>query len=345
MAASNINSDAAIRARFSGSEWADQVWVGLMEVDPEVSAKKEKLAKFLTDKEVLRSYRDCALGKDGTESIFELMDELFSVIRDKEALQAAVAESLGKSYEDLRGTGKTELGLLTLLWKAKTDLFALAVDVWAERQPLITTQAGNTLGTRLKEKILAAIKQRKGPVQKAIKLFNTCRRDYLQKVDPCQLQLPENQDLTFNEFLWMDLDDPLWCDGHFYHSRAPWATDPNTINDLENSSSEEPIRKHSTPFPYESVERLWHSTRSQYTGSNHPWFDVVRSIKEKLTLGVDGDIDDTLERADFNEEDPDPPDDEERGENHDWVTVTDINTDDDAELGEHEQAAAFDETE
>ncbi|PLW35650.1 hypothetical protein PCASD_10244, partial [Puccinia coronata f. sp. avenae] len=188
--------------------------------------------------------------------------------------------------------------------------------------------------------------------------------------------LPENQDLTFNEFLWMDLDDPLWCDGHFYHSRAPWATDPNldrveeeielltqeldraitwacqyrdmvlqTINDLENSSSEEPIRKHSTPFPYESVERLWHSTRSQYTGSNHPWFDVVRSIKEKLTLGVDGDIDDTLERADFNEEDPDPPDDEERGENHDWVTVTDINTDDDAELGEHEQAAAFDETE
>jgi hypothetical protein len=94
-----------------------------------------------------------------------------------------------------------------------------------------------------------------------------------------------------------------------------------------------------------SVERLWHSTRSQYTGSNHPWFDVVRSIKEKLTLGVDGDIDDTLERADFNEEDPDPPDDEERGENHDWVTVTDINTDDDAELGEHEQAAAFDETE
>jgi hypothetical protein len=57
MAASNINSDAAIRARFSGSEWADQVWVGLMEVDPEVSAKKEKLAKFLTDKEVLRSYR------------------------------------------------------------------------------------------------------------------------------------------------------------------------------------------------------------------------------------------------------------------------------------------------
>ncbi|KNF06726.1 hypothetical protein PSTG_00042 [Puccinia striiformis f. sp. tritici PST-78] len=24
----------------------------------------------------------------------------------------------------------------------------------------------------------------------------------------------------------MDLDDPLWNDGHFYHARAPWATDP-----------------------------------------------------------------------------------------------------------------------
>ncbi|PLW54498.1 hypothetical protein PCANC_05607 [Puccinia coronata f. sp. avenae] len=309
-----------------------------MEVDPEVSAKKEKLAKSLTDEEVLHSHRDCALGKDGTESIFEL-DELFSVIRDKEASQAAVAESLGKSYEDLRETRKTELGLLTLLWKAKTNLFALEVDIWAERQPLITTQAGNTLGTRLKEKILAAIKQRKGPVQKAIKLFNTCQRDYLQKVDPCQLQLPENQDLTFDEFLWMDLDDPLWCDGHFYQSCAPWATDPNvrrgiasglvldrveeeiklltqeldqaitwafqywdvvlqTINDLENASSEEPI-----------------DLNNQFA-SILPSFPMkVRLIKEKLTSGVDGDINDTLERVDFNEEDPDPPDDEERGEN------------------------------
>jgi hypothetical protein len=145
-----------------------------------------------------------------------------------------MAASLGKRYEDIRGAGKTEMGLLNLLWKAKTDLFALAVNVWAEQQPLMTAQAGNILGTRLKEKILAAIKRRKGPVEKATKLFNSCQKEYLQKANPQQLQLPENQDLMFDEFLRINLDDPLWSNGHFYHSCAPWAIDPNVIKGIRS---------------------------------------------------------------------------------------------------------------
>ncbi|KAI9600251.1 hypothetical protein H4Q26_000029 [Puccinia striiformis f. sp. tritici PST-130] len=55
------------------------------------------------------------------------------------------------------------------------------VSVRAEKEPVITTDSGNRLGTRLKEKIMGAINCRKNPVEKAIKLFNerrqtTCRR-------------------------------------------------------------------------------------------------------------------------------------------------------------------------
>ncbi|KNZ56623.1 hypothetical protein VP01_2361g1, partial [Puccinia sorghi] len=75
--------------------------------------------------------------------------------------------------------------------------------VCAERQPLMNTRAGNILGTQLKEKILAAIKRQKAPVENCIK------------------------DLTFADFLKMDLEDPLWNNSHFYHARVPWELDPN----------------------------------------------------------------------------------------------------------------------
>ncbi|PLW22562.1 hypothetical protein PCASD_16155 [Puccinia coronata f. sp. avenae] len=207
----NPNAESDYMVDFFRLQWADQKQIGLIEEDEEVTAKKKKLAKFLTDEEVLRSYRERVLCKEWPESIFEI-NEILGVINDKEASQKLVAESLGERHEDLRGAGKTELGLLVLLWKAKTDLFALAVDVRAEREPLMTAQAGNILGTRLKEKILAAIKRQKAPVGKAIKLFNTRQKAYFQKADPRQLQLPKNRDLTFNEFLRIDLDDPLWSD-------------------------------------------------------------------------------------------------------------------------------------
>ncbi|KAI9611286.1 hypothetical protein KEM48_004526 [Puccinia striiformis f. sp. tritici PST-130] len=32
--------------------------------------------------------------------------------------------------------------------------------------------------------------------------------------------------MTLAEFQLIDLDDPLWNDGRFYHTQAPWATDP-----------------------------------------------------------------------------------------------------------------------
>ncbi|KAI7935863.1 hypothetical protein MJO28_016734 [Puccinia striiformis f. sp. tritici] len=108
------------------------------------------------------------------------------------------------------------------------------VSVRAEKEPVITTDSGNRLGTRLKEKIMGAINCRKNPVEKAIKLFNERRQNYLQKVDPSRLLLPENQDLTLADFKAMDLTDPLWNNNHFYHAWAPWALDPNVRNGIKS---------------------------------------------------------------------------------------------------------------
>ncbi|KAI7933946.1 hypothetical protein MJO28_017381 [Puccinia striiformis f. sp. tritici] len=279
------------------------------------------------------------------------------------------------SCQPLKHFTRWELvGTLTLLWKAKSDLFATAVDVRAERQPLISTNSGNILGTRLKEKIMAAIQRRSKPVDRAIKLFNQRRREYLQKYDPSRLRLPENKDMTLSEFQSMDLDDPLWNDGHFYHTRAPWATDPlvrggirsvHLLNRVEEEielitqeldraitwahsyhglilskislielAAEEPVDVNNVEFSsfltgfsmkgslrllhselklhlneherlmvgwMPDVRFLWTKTRCQYTKSEHPWFNVIETVKKHLNGADMAFIDDALENLTFAE--------------------------------------------
>ncbi|KAH9474109.1 hypothetical protein Pst134EA_001154 [Puccinia striiformis f. sp. tritici] len=208
---------------FFRSQWQDQVRVALDKDEDAIG--QTNLAMFYENEEVLNEVRDQIRTGPWPSSLLELND-IITTIQEREEAQHKLAALLGKDYEQLRGMRTTEVGMLTLLWKAKSDLFATAVDVRAERQPLISTNSGNILGTRLKEKIMAAIQRRSKPVDRAIKLFNQRRREYFQKYHPSRLRLPENQDMTLAEFQSMDLDDPLWNDGHFYHARAPWATDP-----------------------------------------------------------------------------------------------------------------------
>ncbi|KAI7943741.1 hypothetical protein MJO28_011269 [Puccinia striiformis f. sp. tritici] len=209
--------------QFFRTQWEDQVRVALDKNEDVIG--QTNLATFYENEEVLNEYRDQVRSGSWPATLFEL-NHIISTITEREAAQHKLAALLGKDYEHLRGTRTTEMGMLTLLWRAKSELFAMAVDVRAERQPLISTESGNILGTRLKEKIMAAIKRRSKPVDVVIKTFNLRRREYLAKFNPSQLRLPENRDLTLAEFQSMDLDDPLWNNGHFYHARAPWATDP-----------------------------------------------------------------------------------------------------------------------
>ncbi|KAA1125333.1 hypothetical protein PGTUg99_006968 [Puccinia graminis f. sp. tritici] len=391
---------------FFWSQWSDQVRVALENKENE-DESKEKLAQFLRNENILQSYRNCILSGRLPESWIEV-DEMITVILDKEKAQQELAASLGKDYEDLRGTCQSELSLLTQLWKAKSDLYAQAVEVRAEQQPLENAQSGNTVGTRMKERIFAAIKRRKGPVVKAINNFNMRRKEYLQKTDPRRLLLPENQDLTFDSFLTIDLDDPLWIDDHFYYARAPWALDPqvrrgiksvlfldrveeeielltqeldrsitwayeywksllDTISELE-LESEEPIDLANrfasilTNFQMKGklrllrselkrhlrdherlmvawmvdVEVLWKNTRSQHTKADHPWFDVISSIKEALTRSDIGTIEDTLEALSFVDGEPEAeqPEDEAWEADHDDQTTPDQTTPEGEEAGE-----------
>ncbi|KAI9623417.1 hypothetical protein H4Q26_014585 [Puccinia striiformis f. sp. tritici PST-130] len=216
---------------FFRSQWDDQVRVALEKNDTDDHQKR--MNEFLDNEEVLESYR-ARMARGKWLTTLAKSNEMFQAIEERGKAQRALVASLGTDYAALRGQCQSELSLLTLLWKAKSDLYALAVTVRAEREPIVTTDAGNRLGTRLKEKIMGAINRRKNPVERVIKLFNERRRAYLQKVDASRLLLPENQDLTLAEFRAMDLTDPLWNDNHFYHARAPWALDPNVRRGIKS---------------------------------------------------------------------------------------------------------------
>ncbi|KAA1092984.1 hypothetical protein PGT21_020031 [Puccinia graminis f. sp. tritici] len=346
----NPHNNQAYSIDFFRSQWEDQVRVGLQQDDIEEASKKT-LAEFFENEDIINAYQDRLIWGTLPATLGEANEILDSIDTRVEA-QRQLAVSIGKDYEELRQARQAEFGMLSVLWKAKSELYAQAVKVRAERQPLQKAQSGNIAGTRLKEKILAAGNRRKGPVERAIKNFNDRRRQYLTKFNPSQLLLPENRDLSYSDFLAMDLDDPLWNDGHFYHARAPWALDPNvrkgvksvlfldrveeeielltqeldrmitwayqyrssilsTISLLE-TESQEPIDMNNrfaqilTIFPMKSklrllrselkahllaheklmlswmldVETLWNQTRSRHTKANHPWFEVISSIKD-----------------------------------------------------------------
>ncbi|KAI7940666.1 hypothetical protein MJO28_012951 [Puccinia striiformis f. sp. tritici] len=357
---------------FFRAQWADQVRMGLTQEDLDDAAEKS-LAQFFENEEVIGAYKYRIANGTWPATLADLND-LLQVVEKKEEAQRTLAISLGRNYEELRQAQESEFAMLKLLWKAKSELYAQAVETRAERQPVVTAKSQNTAGTRLKEKIMAAIKRRKNPVEKAIKNFNQRRRAYLQKFDPARLLLPENKDLVYADFVNMDLDDPLWRDGHFYHARAPWALDPNVRSGIKSvlvldrveeevelltqeldrsitwaydyrnlllrtlaqvaTESEEPVSADnifsnilpSVPTKIKlrllhlelnknltdhnrlmvswmlNIESLWRRTRSRHTKASHPWFDVIHSIKEKLTQGNIGDIDEALENLTFREE-------------------------------------------
>jgi hypothetical protein len=108
-------------------------------------------------------------------------NELLAIINLCEATQQELAKLLGHGYKALKGAGKTQRAMLTLLWKEKMELYAQDVKVQLERHPLRNATLGKHSGNKLKEQILAAIKQQKGLVKQVIKSFNMQRNKFLKK--------------------------------------------------------------------------------------------------------------------------------------------------------------------
>ncbi|KAI9609689.1 hypothetical protein KEM48_002863 [Puccinia striiformis f. sp. tritici PST-130] len=96
------------------------------------------MTEFLDNKEFLESYR-ARLARGEWPATLAKANEMFQAIDDQGKAQRALAAALGNNYAALCGQCKSKLSLLSLLWKAKSDLYKLAVAVHAEKEPVITT--------------------------------------------------------------------------------------------------------------------------------------------------------------------------------------------------------------
>ncbi|PLW28303.1 hypothetical protein PCANC_26540 [Puccinia coronata f. sp. avenae] len=165
----------------------------------EEDERRKKLVNLYKEEAVLDHLRNRLKGPElflGTESeVKELLDRI-----------TERAKQLKCDAEDLRRLNSSHLSaekqkeekLLLLLWDAKSKLFVQAVHLRAKREPIINSKTmGARLGTKLKEKI-----------------FKATLADF-------------NGTLTYDMFAAMNLNDPFWNDGLYYHCKAPWAIDPN----------------------------------------------------------------------------------------------------------------------
>jgi hypothetical protein len=120
-----------------------------------------------------------------------------------------------------------ESKLLLLLWDAKADLFVQAVHIQAEMRPITDSKSiGARLGTKLKEKIYKARQARRPAVKRYIDTFNRRYQNYTTKFPDQTLSDAADYPLAYDDFVNFPLDHRFWNDGLYYHSKAPWAIDP-----------------------------------------------------------------------------------------------------------------------
>ncbi|PLW39415.1 hypothetical protein PCANC_14882 [Puccinia coronata f. sp. avenae] len=196
--------------------------------------KKQEIAQHLERKEQLRLLAESfnsmvGTSKQGNEDALAILDNIHQLQKDhdKQLIKA------GGYFNDLNAHDKDCEEHLALLWSAKSQLFKKAVEIQSELQPLKNSKnRGDWLGTRLNEKIFAALNQRKAAVVKVIKTFCDQRCKYLSKFALELVNLPENQPFDYSSFLAMTLDDPIWNDGFLCTSKEPWAVEPIVRNGI-----------------------------------------------------------------------------------------------------------------
>ncbi|PLW48515.1 hypothetical protein PCASD_04225 [Puccinia coronata f. sp. avenae] len=147
-------------------------------------------------------------------------DHTLSILQQLQDLQKKhneEAATLGSYFvvSTRAGPNSKQEKRLGLLWSAKNALYKCAVQIQGEMQPLRDSKLrGDRLGTVLKEKIFEALGRRKKAATRILKTFCNRRTDYLRNHAPDQLDQPENQEITYEEFTKLQLDDPFWNDGY-----------------------------------------------------------------------------------------------------------------------------------
>ncbi|KAA1132381.1 hypothetical protein PGTUg99_004211 [Puccinia graminis f. sp. tritici] len=212
---------------FFKRQWKDQRQFQADHTEEE-NDRKLRLVKLYKDEEVLDLLRNRLMGPEVFLATEQQVSELLDTIAKKTETLKKEAEELYRSYSTAEGTQRNdEERLLLLLWDAKSELFVHAVHLHAEYQPIINSRTiGARLGTKLKEKIFKAIKARRPAIQRSIDNFNQCSKNFIAKF-PDQAPSGFQGDLSYEVFEALPLDDLFWNNGFYFHSKAPWAVDPD----------------------------------------------------------------------------------------------------------------------
>ncbi|KAH9465517.1 hypothetical protein Pst134EA_013399 [Puccinia striiformis f. sp. tritici] len=129
---------------------------------------------------------------------------------------------------DLDVTDPEEQKVRLLVWDAKSALYAEAVYLQAESQPLRDPHLmGSHLGTHGKEKVTRAINARDASGKLLVEAFNREYQIFKDNYTDARFTHSHIHPLTYKEFKKFPLDHHFWNDELYYHSTAPWSIDPD----------------------------------------------------------------------------------------------------------------------
>ncbi|KNE89090.1 hypothetical protein PSTG_17452 [Puccinia striiformis f. sp. tritici PST-78] len=86
---------------------------------------------------------------------------------------------------------------------------------------------GSHLGTKGKENIIKGQQNRRPAVKKVIELFNSLYTEFKQKYPDQHLSDTHEHPLDYDTFIKWGMDHSFWNDGLYYHTDAPWSTNPD----------------------------------------------------------------------------------------------------------------------
>ncbi|POW10325.1 hypothetical protein PSTT_06118 [Puccinia striiformis] len=156
------------------------------------------------------------------EELADLIKNIQTGTEEVQLLKEELTEEEGVPIDD------KEQRLLLLLWSAKTDLFLQASYKQAETQPITDSQTiGTRLGTKGREKVFQALRDRESTVARALNLYNKRYTDYVAEYPDKAPATQYEHPISYDEFSIFPLDDAFWNDGIYYQSKEPWAIDPN----------------------------------------------------------------------------------------------------------------------
>ncbi|KAI7939540.1 hypothetical protein MJO29_014276 [Puccinia striiformis f. sp. tritici] len=215
--------------RFFNKQWSKQRTFHADDTQNEHD-RRQRLVEFYVREATLEHMRTRLRSPEIFLATVEEVDQLMnSIVAESARLSDQLVELTGAGLLGTGiGTDEEEEKLRLLLWDAKSKLFVEAVHLQAEREPLNNSHImGSHLGTKGKENIIKALQNRRPAVKKIIDSFNRLYSTFQEKFPNRRLSDSHHHPLTYDVFKEWPMDHAFWTDGLYYHSDAPWSTDPN----------------------------------------------------------------------------------------------------------------------